>query len=56
MIFHDAGGSYQTKGNMSFHFVFRSVLMRGGSWYKLPGPSDLDGDLGPDYVAYVLHQ
>jgi hypothetical protein len=36
-------------------FKFKSVLMRGGSWYGLPGPGDLYGDLGPDYVAYVLH-
>jgi len=55
MIFHNAlWGSYQTKGNMSFYFACKSVLMRGSGWYRLPGPGDLDGNLGPDYVLYVF--
>ena len=28
----------------------------GGSWYKLQGPSGLEGGQGPDYVAYGLIQ
>jgi len=35
-------------------FACKSVLMRGSSWYCLPGAGDLDGDLGPDcFVCFA---